>query len=151
MKKKKIYQPSQPIEVEVGAVVFLKGLEETKFALILDRFGFWTFPKGKIDPGESAEESAVREVREELGIGHLLIHGNLGEVEYPVHWGLRRRQVAYFLCSTMDVNLKIGPSESHRKAKWFRSAEVRELNCYKETKTVLERALRTLSKQGVVP
>lgn len=27
----------------------------------------WTFPKGRIDPGESAEEAALRETREETG------------------------------------------------------------------------------------
>lgn len=28
---------------------------------------FWTFPKGRIDPGESAEEAALRETLEETG------------------------------------------------------------------------------------
>jgi 8-oxo-dGTP pyrophosphatase MutT (NUDIX family) len=32
------------------------------------RYGDWTLPKGKVEPGESEEECAVREVEEETGL-----------------------------------------------------------------------------------
>lgn len=31
------------------------------------RYDDWTFPKGKVDPGESDEHAAIREVEEETG------------------------------------------------------------------------------------
>lgn len=41
----------------------------------------WALPKGRIDPGETAAETAVREVREETGVeGHLV--EKLGDVRY---------------------------------------------------------------------
>ena len=43
--------------------------------------GVWALPKGKIDPGESAEEAAVREVREETGVDGDLVE-KLGDVRY---------------------------------------------------------------------
>ena len=43
--------------------------------------GVWALPKGKIDPGESAAEAAVREVREETGVDGDLVE-KLGDVRY---------------------------------------------------------------------
>ncbi len=36
------------------------------------KYDDWTFPKGKADPGESDEECALREVREETGLACVL-------------------------------------------------------------------------------
>ena len=43
--------------------------------------GIWALPKGKIDPGETAAEAAVREVREETGVEGRLVE-KLGDVRY---------------------------------------------------------------------
>ncbi len=36
--------------------------------LFIKRFGLWDLPKGKIESGESADDAAIREVKEETGI-----------------------------------------------------------------------------------
>ena len=43
--------------------------------------GLWALPKGKIDPGERPEQTAVREVREETGVEGTLVE-KLGDVKY---------------------------------------------------------------------
>ena len=43
--------------------------------------GLWALPKGKIDPGERPEETALREVREETGVEGALVE-KLGDVRY---------------------------------------------------------------------
>jgi 8-oxo-dGTP pyrophosphatase MutT (NUDIX family) len=43
--------------------------------------GLWALPKGKLDPGERPEQTAVREVREETGVEGTLVE-KLGDVKY---------------------------------------------------------------------
>jgi 8-oxo-dGTP pyrophosphatase MutT (NUDIX family) len=58
----------------------------------------WALPKGHIDPGESAAETAVREVREETGVHGTLVE-KLGDVRYVYTWDGERifKVVSFFL------------------------------------------------------
>lgn len=53
-----------------------------------------SFPKGKLDPGESMPEAAVRETREETGLG-VTLGVNLGTIHYELSGG-RRKTVQYW-------------------------------------------------------
>lgn len=46
-------------------------LNEHRQLLVFFRRGSWDLPKGKIDPGETPQEAAVREVQEETGLINL--------------------------------------------------------------------------------
>lgn len=50
---------------------------ENDAILLIFRRGFWDMPKGKLDEGESIEECAVREVREETGLRHIQLQNPL--------------------------------------------------------------------------
>src|SRR5690554_2219207 len=79
-------------EVCAGGVVVKDG----KIVVIKRKNGVWLMPKGHVDPGETLEEAAVREVQEETGLV-AVIGQKLGETEYThaedgrphqkkVHW-----------------------------------------------------------------
>ena len=65
--------------------------------LIRDRMGYWVFPKGHVEEGETLEAAAVREVSEEVGI-EARVEAALGVTRYTndrgaareVHWFLMR-------------------------------------------------------------
>ena len=59
---------SKPVRAAGGVVV--RELPDRLDVLLVHRpkYGDWTFPKGKVDEGESDEECAVREVEEETGL-----------------------------------------------------------------------------------
>ncbi|MEO8695109.1 MAG: NUDIX hydrolase [Acidimicrobiales bacterium] len=51
-----------------GGLVVREGSAGTEVLLVhRPRYDDWTFPKGKVDPGESDEHAAIREVEEETG------------------------------------------------------------------------------------
>lgn len=57
-----------------GGLVF----NEAGQVLLIFRRGRWDLPKGKLDPGESLDECAIREVREETGVSALVLQEFLG-------------------------------------------------------------------------
>ncbi|HZT07833.1 MAG TPA: NUDIX domain-containing protein [Chloroflexota bacterium] len=61
--------------------------------------GEWVFPKGWVDPGETLEETAIREVREETGVKAEII-GQAGTAPYQSDG--ETRDVAYFFMRVTD-------------------------------------------------
>ena len=61
-------------QIRVGAAVMIRPSEGGPEILLAQRppgealAGFWEFPGGKLEPGETALHAVVREVREELGV-----------------------------------------------------------------------------------
>jgi 8-oxo-dGTP pyrophosphatase MutT (NUDIX family) len=90
-------------EVSAGGVVYrrVEGEIEIAIAEQRDRITHRTttrLPKGKIDPGESAADAAVREVAEEIGLRARVVAA-LGSVEYDYAEDSDRvsKEVHYFL------------------------------------------------------
>lgn len=61
------FQACFKVQKAAGGVV----LNQAGRLLVFFRRGSWDLPKGKIDPGETPEEAAVREVQEETGLVNL--------------------------------------------------------------------------------
>ncbi|MGI9000662.1 MAG: NUDIX hydrolase [Pseudonocardia sp.] len=70
-----------------GCVLWRPGARDPEIALVhRPRYDDWSFPKGKLDPGESMPFAAVREVTEETGQS-LRLGAVLGDVRYLVPEG----------------------------------------------------------------
>ncbi len=94
----------------------------------------WSFPKGKLDPGETFEQCAVREVLEETGFVVQLDHF-VGTTEY-VHRKGRPKIVAYWLVSV--VGGEFTPNDEADEIRWVSIEAARELVTYDRDRELLD-------------
>ncbi|HEX3016331.1 MAG TPA: NUDIX domain-containing protein [Caproicibacter sp.] len=71
-------------EISCGAVVFTQQGGKTQYVIIKSTEGYYGFPKGHIESGESEEETALREIREETGLNVNIISGFRVVDEHPI-------------------------------------------------------------------
>ena len=62
-------------EKSCGAVVFTRTDKGVKYLLIANLKGIYGFPKGHVEAGETEEQTALREIREETGLRVTLVPG----------------------------------------------------------------------------
>ena len=139
---------SQGIKEESsGGVIYRRSGKAIKFALILDSYGKWTFPKGHVDEKEKPEEAAEREIREEIGINHLENQGYLNDIQLKVHKPDQqpfRKLVHIYLFETTDTDLKPQMSEV-KDARWYDPQEALDIIGYEETKNIFRQVLAQLN------
>ncbi len=141
----KKYSPEEleqlPLERRAGAVVMRNG----NVALVHDVFGYWTLPKGKLQPDEDDKEGAKRAVMTELGLEELALDKKLCENQYVAHdpeTGPVRRRVVYFLGNTPQIDLKLKVSGGLVEARWFPKHEVEKLTMYDDIKKIFTEQLK---------
>jgi 8-oxo-(d)GTP phosphatase len=105
------------------------------------RYDDWTLPKGKLSPGESEIEGAVREVWEETGYRAHVGRG-IGEIRYTkrTRWGPRPKVVRYWAMHA-DAGQFIANNEVD-ELRWLPLDEAVRLLSYERDKEVLEKFVR---------
>lgn len=84
-----------------------------------DQHPAWTFPGGKIEPGESPADAVVREVREETGI-RVTVHGELGRRIHP----RTGRNMLYLACTPAGTTVAIPDRRELITLRWMRLPDV---------------------------
>ena len=88
-----------------GGVVHRLGEDGVREILVVHRpaYGDWSFPKGKLEPGEDEDAAALREVEEETGL-RCRLDRELATTRYRDARG-RPKTVRYWLMSPVDGRL----------------------------------------------
>lgn len=97
----------------------------------------WTFPKGKTDPGEQLQTTAVREIGEEAGIRVRLGHP-LQDLSYPISGGTK--VVSYWCARAIgpDDSAPFVPNKEVDEVRWVGVRDVGKLLTYEHDRTLLE-------------
>ncbi len=143
---------SLPIEQKAGALIYARKDDEIYFALVHDIFGYWTLSKGGVDEGETAEQTAVREIKEEVNLD-ITIVGTVGQSEYIASHpqkGKIRKKVTFFLAESPFVPVTLqNQSGGLDDARWFTIAEVAGLKMYDDVTGYMANAITKLVGDAV--
>lgn len=151
-------------EISAGIIVYRKTPEGPKFLLLYHGHNYWNFAKGKLESeprligGKMVQEreksfhAAIREVREETGLGRndLKFNGSFKTSENFTFWSRRDKEkifkvVIFYLAETDKKDVKL--SDEHEGYGWFTYKEaVRALGNRKGNQTVLKQAYEAIQK-----
>ena len=140
-----------PIQNLGGAVVYSVHEGEIYLAFVHDIFGHWTLSKGKIPEGD-IREGTVNKVKEETGL-NIEIREDLGNNEYIAsdpEKGKIRKQVHYFLAESKYEPIKLAEKPGLDDGKWFKIAEIINLNFYNDILPIVTNAVKILGEKGIV-
>lgn len=130
-----------PATIEAAGGVVLRSGTDGPEVLVVHRVRYddWSLPKGKLDPGESAEQAAVREVTEETGVTATLGR-ELGTNHYQVSG--RPKRVRWFRMEPAvgDPAQRPADAEVDRAAWWPVEVALAGLS-YDHERNVLRTAL----------
>lgn len=128
-------------EFSAGGVVYRHGAEGVEIVLVgRRRERLWALPKGKPDGDEDAEQTALREVREETGL-EARIEQPLGEVTYwyTGYDGQRvHKKVTYFLMQAVGGDVAAHDHEFDDVA-WVHLSEAERLLTHRNQLHILRR------------
>lgn len=140
-------------EFSAGAVVYFKDEQEDRLEYLVLHYGnsHWDFPKGKLEPGESNEMAAVREIKEETG---LIVELDKG-FEHKLFYKFRSRegelvskQVTFFVAQSKIKEIVL--SEEHSAYQWLTYEESRRILTYDNAVNLLDISHAFITKLHLV-
>ncbi len=133
-----------------GGMIFRRDEKnQIEILLIQDAKNRWTIPKGHIEPGETAKQTAEREITEETGLQEMTILGYLGKINF------RYRRMTSLVLMTTEIFLvraegdtsNLKPEEWMNGIKWFPATEALDKIEYEDIGKLILLGLKKIRDQ----
>ncbi len=129
-------------EKSCGAIVINKN---NKILLVHHNAGHWDFPKGHIENGETEEQTAIREVKEETNIDIIINNKYRYTTSYSPKENVMK-EVVYFLAQNIDEDKK-PQLEEVSEVKWFTLEEAMNTITYENSKEILNKLKKDIEEE----
>jgi 8-oxo-(d)GTP phosphatase len=140
------------VEVYAAGAVCWREEKGTLLVALVHRVRYkdWTFPKGKVDPGETFAETAVREIKEETGL-KIKLGVPLSTMTYPLD-KTKNKVVHYWAARVSDKALassKFKPNEEISEVVWLDAEQAFSRLSYLHDRELLQEVFE-LRKSGML-
>lgn len=129
-------------EKSCGAIVINKN---NKILLVHHNAGHWDFPKGHVEEGETEEQTAIREVKEETNIDITINNKYRYTTSYSPKENVMK-EVVYFLAQNIDEDKK-PQLEEVSEVKWFTLEEAMNTITYENSKEILNKLKKDIEEE----
>ena len=129
-------------EKSCGAIVINKN---NKILLVHHNVGHWDFPKGHVEEGETEEQTAIREVKEETNIDIIINNKYRYTTSYSPKENVMK-EVVYFLAQNIDEDKK-PQLEEVSEVKWFTLEEAMNTITYENSKEILNKLKKDIEEE----
>lgn len=135
-----------------GGMVFRRNKKnEVEILLIQDAKDRWTIPKGHIEEGESAKQTAEREIREETGLQEMRVMNWLGKINF------RYRRATSLVLMTTEIFLvqakgdtdKLKPEDWMNGIRWFKANDALDKIEYEDIGKIILLGLKKIRNAGL--
>lgn len=129
-------------EKSCGAIVIN---QNNKILLVHHNAGHWDFPKGHVEKGETEEQTAIREVKEETNIDIIINNKYRYTTSYSPKENVMK-EVVYFLAQNIDEDKK-PQLEEVSEVKWFTLEEAMNTITYENSKEILNKLKKDIEEE----
>lgn len=136
-----------PLEAKSGGIVCATHEGKTLVALVHDVFGYWTMVKSGVEEGETPEQTALRSIKEKLGLTGDIVE-KIGEIEYVASHPEKkklRKLVTYFLMQAPYKELELRSNGGLDKAQWFDLDALVDLTIYDDILPIIAKAIEKIT------
>ncbi len=138
------------MEHSAGIILFRKIHLQREYLLLKSTYitAFWGFSKGHGEPGETEQQTALREAEEETNLKEIILIPQFKEKTSffkTVEGEKVFKEVHWFLGEAKDKS-EGKVSEEHQELRWLAYSEAKKLLTFKQDKELLEKAKEHMQK-----
>lgn len=142
------------VEISAGGIVYKRTPQGVRVAFVMDPYGKWTFAKGHVEKGEALADAALRETREEMGLGRLRIVAPLGSIDIwfrdryrPETKGVLIHKYVHYFLMEAPPRAKGSPqrNEKIRSIIWVGIRRAERTSSYEDVRPILRKAMEILT------